>query len=205
MPEAKLRPAVKQAKEIMRQDPRKALTMIDKALAEDPDDPQAHFVKGQILAFHLGRPRDAREHLARTYKAVIENFYMAPGAHRAFAKCLAMLDERDNARRVLDICLQIYPDDLDAWLDRGDLSKLEGKYEDAIRDTQEVLARVARHPLGVYNLACYLALAGHTERALDALAFALEVEPSDRDNARHDDDFASLRTHPRFVTLTGKT
>jgi hypothetical protein len=55
---------------------------------------------------------------------------------------------------------------------------------------------------GHYNLACYLALAGETDAALDELRTARELN---RDNVMqwlpHDSDLDSLRDDPRFAEL----
>lgn len=179
-----------------------ALAMIDAALKTQPDDPQALYVRGQILAFALDRPEDARKDFERAYAAVVREMYFVPDVHLAYAKCLVMLGERAEAREVLDGCISIYPDELDAWLDRGAISKDEGDFAAAIRDTREVLKRDPNHPIGVYNLACYLALAGESDAALDALERAIEISASNAEDARQDDDFRSLRKNARFRKLT---
>ncbi len=202
MPELILRPAVKKAHEAMERDPHGALVMIDEALVVEPDDVQAHYVRGLILAFHLDRAVEGRAHLQQAYMAVVENGYFVPDAHRAFARCLAALDERTAARAVLTGCVTVYPDDLDAWIDRADLAKLDGELADAVADIDEVLAREPRHPVALYNRACYLALAGSIEPALDALETALATTPGDREVARDDDDLRPLRGDPRFAALT---
>jgi hypothetical protein len=55
---------------------------------------------------------------------------------------------------------------------------------------------------GHYNLACYLALAGETDAALDELRVARELN---RDNVMkwlpHDTDLEPLRGDPRFAEL----
>lgn len=199
----KIRPIVKQARSLMDRDPHKALAMLDAALEEHPTDLHALYVRGQVLAFRLGRPKDARANLHAAYSCVVKEGYFVPDVHRAFAKCLVMLGERKAAREVLDGCLSVYPDELNAWIERSDISKMEGKIDAAIADTREVLARAPKHPLGLYNLACYLALAGSTDEALDALEAAIAVTPEDKETARKDDDFRSLQKNARFEKLIG--
>src|SRR6476646_5316615 len=123
----KLKPAVKKAHARMDRDPKGALADLERVLAKDPDDSMAHWVRGLALAFHLDRPKDARVSLERAYRDVLKNAYFAPEVHTSFAKCLVALGENDAAREVLDACLSVYPDELDAWLDRANLSKDEGK------------------------------------------------------------------------------
>lgn len=198
----KLKAAVKKAHERMETDPKGALADLDRVIAKDPGDSMAHWARGLALAFYLDRPKDARAPLERAYRDVVENGYFAPDVHTSFAKCLAALGEFEEAREVLDGCLSIYPDELDAWLDRGNLSKDEGKLDAALGDVDEVLERKPKHPVALYNRACFLALLGKNDEALDALARSIAVTPGDAAAAREDDDFTSLRKDKRFVALT---
>jgi tetratricopeptide (TPR) repeat protein len=69
----------------------------------------------------------------------------------------------------------------------------------------EALERVVReHPdyaLGVYNLACYLALDGKRERSLCLLAKAIGLEASFRMHARTESDFDLIRGDSEFQRL----
>lgn len=73
-----------------------------------------------------------------------------------------------------------------------------GEYDKAV----EILAGgVADKPDSaplVYNLACYEALAGRTDQALDHLRRAIELDPKCAEWARGDEDFESIRSDPRF-------
>jgi hypothetical protein len=55
----------------------------------------------------------------------------------------------------------------------------------------------------LYNLACAEALLGETDAALGHLARAVEIVPAFADNAREDEDFAALRSDPRFTEIVG--
>jgi tetratricopeptide (TPR) repeat protein len=197
----KLKPAVKKAHEQLEDDPEGALAACDRVLAKDPTDSMAHWVRGLALAFYLDRPKEAHASLERAYRDVVKNFYFAPEVHTSFAKCLSALGEFEAAREVLDGCLSVYPDDLDAWLDRGNLSKDEGKIDAALADVDEVLSRQPKNPLALYNRACFLALLGKKDEALAALKRSIAVSPDDADAAREDDDFRTLRKDKRFIAL----
>ena len=56
-------------------------------------------------------------------------------------------------------------------------------------------------PLVLYNAACNLALLGEGERALDGLERALEAGVAVGEWIKHDPDFESLRSHPRFQAI----
>jgi adenylate cyclase len=53
-----------------------------------------------------------------------------------------------------------------------------------------------------YNAACAYALIGEAEAAIDLLERTIpRIRGRLRTRARHDSDFASLRSHPRFQAL----
>lgn len=56
--------------------------------------------------------------------------------------------------------------------------------------------------LTLYNLACYYSLDGQREKMLEALAAALEREPSFRDTIGDEADFDRYRDDPEFIRLT---
>jgi tetratricopeptide (TPR) repeat protein len=55
-----------------------------------------------------------------------------------------------------------------------------------------------------YNLACYWTLAGNREKALVALATALELDPDYRDQIDGESDFDLIREDPDFQQLVGR-
>jgi tetratricopeptide (TPR) repeat protein len=89
------------------------------------------------------------------------------------------------------------------WIDLTEAwcRKRTGDLRGAIRAIEQLLARDHRHASGRFNLACYLALAGDTERAIDELTLACGIDEACRDFARDDPDLDGLRTDPRFRLL----
>jgi uncharacterized Ntn-hydrolase superfamily protein len=71
----------------------------------------------------------------------------------------------------------------------------------AIAATQASLARFPDDPLLLYNLACYESLDGRREAALAHLEQALAADPTMRESARADSDFAELANDPSFRAL----
>ena len=57
------------------------------------------------------------------------------------------------------------------------------------------------HPLMLYNVACFHAVAGRSGHALDHLERAIELGMRNRDWLLTDPDLASVRDHPRFQAL----
>jgi tetratricopeptide (TPR) repeat protein len=89
------------------------------------------------------------------------------------------------------------------WIDLTEAwcRKRTGDLRGAVRAIEQLLARDHRHAVAHFNLACYLALAGEPERAIDELTLACGLDEAHRDYARDDPDFDSLRKHPDFRAL----
>ncbi len=73
----------------------------------------------------------------------------------------------------------------------------------AIHAIERALAVDPSEALLHYNLACYLSLAGQSQRSLLHLSKAMILDPAYRALADTEPDFDPLRTDPRFQALTG--
>jgi tetratricopeptide (TPR) repeat protein len=76
-------------------------------------------------------------------------------------------------------------------------------YEGALAACHVALEQYPGNALIIYNIACMQSMLGHGDEALDSLHVAVEDWPRFKENARKDDDFASLREDPRFLELVG--
>jgi tetratricopeptide (TPR) repeat protein len=76
-------------------------------------------------------------------------------------------------------------------------------YEGALAACYGALEKFPGNALVFYNIACMQSLLGRGDEALDTLRTAVESWPKFKENARKDDDFASLREDPRFLELIG--
>jgi tetratricopeptide (TPR) repeat protein len=74
-------------------------------------------------------------------------------------------------------------------------------YEGALRVAEQVLDEYPGNGLAHFNIACMQSRLGRTEESLDHLRAALEANPELLENARSDEDFASLRDDSRFREL----
>jgi len=85
----------------------------------------------------------------------------------------------------------------EAWLEAS--PHLEaGEPERGIEIFERTLAAYPGNPNVLYNLACFEALAGRVDEALEHLARAVEGDPRAREWAQTDSDFDSIRADPRF-------
>ena len=71
-----------------------------------------------------------------------------------------------------------------------------GDYAHAVAIASEGLADWPEHPSLHYQLACYEALGGNRERAIEHLKVAYARNPATREWAADDDDLASVRDDP---------
>jgi tetratricopeptide (TPR) repeat protein len=73
-----------------------------------------------------------------------------------------------------------------------------GDYDEAIAIASEGLADYPEHPTLRYQLACYAALAGRSDEALEHFRIAARANPEVIEWAAGDEDLASIRDDPRF-------
>ncbi len=117
------------------------------------------------------------------------------------AECFRRADRFEEAIPVLEEALREWPDDEGLWVNMGWCRKRTGRLDLAIQAMEDLLARQPESPIGHYNLACYLSLAGEKERALGELRMAFELEPGFKDLAKEESDFDPLRGDPEFEEL----
>jgi tetratricopeptide (TPR) repeat protein len=76
-------------------------------------------------------------------------------------------------------------------------------YEGALDACHVALKKFPGNALILYNVACMQSLLGRSRDALETLGIAVETYPRFKENAKTDEDIASLREDPRFVELVG--
>lgn len=79
----------------------------------------------------------------------------------------------------------------------------EQDWEGALAACHVALEKHPGNALILYNIACMQSILGRGEEALATLSESVEKWPKFKENARADDDFASLREDSRFVALVG--
>jgi hypothetical protein len=89
----------------------------------------------------------------------------------------------------------------DAWTFHNESMRAYGeqRYADAVDAVRAGLQHTPDHPGLHYNYACFATLAGDTsDETFGHLRRSVELTPHFREQARRDDDFAKVRTDPRF-------
>jgi adenylate cyclase len=76
-----------------------------------------------------------------------------------------------------------------------------GEVDQGLAMAEEALVRGENEPLVLYNIACFFALKGETDRSIELLKRALERGWGDRAWLETDSDLDSLRDDPRFQQI----
>jgi uncharacterized Ntn-hydrolase superfamily protein len=182
---------------------------------------QGNILAGEQVVAEMARAyRETAGTLAERLVAALEAGQAAGGDSRG-QQSAAVIVERAGARdegregvdRVTDLRVDDHPEpiaELRRLLDihlRWDVLRRAsgfhrpGGYEEGVRILSEGAARFGDDATILYDLACYEALAGRSDEALEHLSRSVELEPGYREMASGDTDFASLADDPRFAAI----
>jgi adenylate cyclase len=158
-------------------------------------------------SFHQGKLQKAADLFARASKVNPEDYQ----SQILRAHVLAGLDQVDlsnevakEAISVIEKHLRWNPDDARAfYLGAGSLQQI-GAHERAQRWIGKALAIDTTDSVVLYNVGCFYALDGQNNKALNCLESAAEHGAISGSWMEHDNDLASLREEPRFLTLLEK-
>ncbi|CUH49055.1 tetratricopeptide repeat protein [Ruegeria atlantica] len=129
-----------------------ALTRIDSALQEAPDDPALRFVRGSILAIQ-NQPKEAEI----AYRALLEDLPETEQVWLALYRLKTLQGDLDAAAQILAEGLDTLPGNLNLrWVQAGSLEQ-RGDIEGAIGIYEVLYAENSHIPLFANNLASLLA------------------------------------------------
>lgn len=173
-----------------------ALADIEEALRVDPANAWTLAILSETL-MAAGRYEDA---LVRARQAI----NLAPTFwrnHLTLGRALANLGRWEDARAAQNTACEMSHAQMPCALYAIGLLKA-GERDAAARAADEART-LAPSSLGLYNLACFYALDGDTEKSLELLEGAAELGHQE-DNVRSDEDLESLRGHPRFEAIAAR-
>ena len=174
-----------------------AINSYDKALEIKPDKDAAWNHRGIALG-NLGRYEEAITSFDKALE--IKPDYDAAWYNRGIA--LDDLGRYEEAITSYDKALQFKPEDDAAWNNRGIALFNLGRYEEAITSYDKALEFKPDKDEAWYNKACCYGLQNQADLAIENLQRAIELAPEkNRDMARTDSDFDSIRHDPRFQAL----
>ncbi|HEV8337707.1 MAG TPA: protein kinase [Candidatus Polarisedimenticolia bacterium] len=119
----------------------------------------------------------------------------------ALAKEEALRNIRHRGMQALEAHLREVPEDARARILVGVWYAMEGRHEDAIRETNLAMLLRPNEAMVHYNAACTFCQINKKAEALDALGKAWRNGFKDADWARRDPDLAILRGDPEFEKL----
>ena len=125
-------------------------------------------------------------------------------AHALYLKGEALRSAERYQEAVIELhrAADAAPDDIHIWLSLGWCYKRTDHIALAIQSLDEALAVEPGEALIHYNLACYWSLAGNSNRALEFLATAFDIDSNYRDIVDGEPDLDPIRSDPGFLALT---
>jgi uncharacterized Ntn-hydrolase superfamily protein len=182
---------------------------------------QGNILAGERVVAEMARAfEETRGALAERLVAALEAAQAAGGDRRGQQSAALVVERpggipesREGIDRIVDLRVDDHEEpirELRRLLGLHDRMRLalgtSGLYERrewgaAIAATQASLERFPEDPLLLYNLACYESLDGRHDAALEHLRQALAGDPTMRESARADSDFAALAGEPQFRAL----
>ena len=179
-----------------------AETALEKAIALDPRQFEAHFFYGRA-SFAQGKFEDA----ARQFTAASE---IRPDHEAAFFAALSLeaLGRSEESRVLYRAGLEIAAEHMELNPDDSRAASLGaiahgrvGNREEGVEWAERALA-IDPTDAGIkYNVACFYAIEGESDRAIDILGQALDAGFGRRDWLDNDPDLDSLRDDDRFRAL----
>lgn len=118
-----------------------------------------------------------------------------------WGEALRGLERYDEAIEPLEDVVARQVDHIPAWLALGWCYKRLNRLDLAIGAIEGALEHEPEEPLLHYNLACYLSLARHKDRAVSELAHALSLDANYRALVDDEPDFDPIRHEPEFQSV----
>ena len=179
-----------------------------RAIELDPENWIGHWTLGRIY-FATGRSEEAIEVLRRVI-ALKSDFYVAYFTLRMVCQSLDREDlYRPYLGRLIDEILPRYleknPHDARARNCYGVELSMAGRMDEGRAQAERALADAPDDPMVLYATACYQAMYGDRDYALEVLERAIDAGFVNRGYIEQDPDLRSLRGDPRFEELRGRT
>ncbi|NLX10748.1 MAG: ClbS/DfsB family four-helix bundle protein [Chloroflexi bacterium] len=89
----------------------------------------------------------------------------------------------------------------ETYVRRGRADRASQMYEQSVQVANALDDSPEWRSIAIYNLACYYAIAGQKEKAVERLRQALELNPGLTEWSKEDPDFASIRQEPDYQAI----
>jgi TolB-like protein/Tfp pilus assembly protein PilF/class 3 adenylate cyclase len=167
---------------------------------------EAHYFYGRACLTE-GKFDEAVSHYREAWRVRPEDYqaiFLSADALVKLGRHDEALDASRQGLKVVDAHLELNPDDARAWyLSTTPLMRL-GQRNQALERARRALAIDPEDAGVLYNVACFYAVAGSSEEALEHLDKAIQNGFGHREWLENDSNFDSIRDEPRFQALLGK-
>jgi tetratricopeptide (TPR) repeat protein len=163
----------------------------------EPDERSVRIAREAEGYLELGLFEEALERA----EVLCDEGRLLPFALSVRGECLRSLDRYAEGVKVYEELLRCDGENVGAFVGLGWCRKRTGRLDLALEAMERLLEARPGEGIGLYNLACYCALAGQRERALTLLERSIAVERQYRELAIGEEDFDTLRDDPGFVSI----
>ncbi len=114
---------------------------------------------------------------------------------------LAQLDLYEDALTACDKAIELNPDYVDAWNNKGVALRNLGRLEEAIIAFDQAIKLKPDYASAWYNKACLYSMEDDKDKALENLAKAVELDVSNKEEAKKEKDFERLWEDEEFKRI----
>jgi TolB-like protein/Tfp pilus assembly protein PilF len=153
---------------------RRALEAVDRSLELEPDLPDAHSARAQLLTSEL-RYEEAEQENLRALE-------LNPGSaeeHRRYARLLLQLNRHDEAAREARRAVELDPLSVTARATLGDAMWWAGDWAGTVTESHKLIEMAPDLAYAYYNLGYGYAMQGQNDEAIQAFQKAVELDPTD--------------------------
>jgi tetratricopeptide (TPR) repeat protein len=176
----------------------KALECLEKAVNLNLENWGAWDNKGRAL-FNLGNYEQTVDCFNKVIKAQPDNLEVL----KLRAISLWRLGNFDGAIKAADKISEIDSQNIEVLILKGLALGEIGKYREASQCCDKILEIEPKHPLALYNKACFESRSENVEDAIDYLKRAIEIDNRFIELAKEEEDFNGIRNDKRFMKLIG--
>jgi tetratricopeptide (TPR) repeat protein len=174
-----------------------ALASFQKVLELDPNSADAWINRGNTLG-NLGRYDEALIDFNRAVEIDPQN----DNVFNSQSLTLSILKDFDRAMIAINKAISLNPEEVLLRANRGIILARAGQYSEALNICEQAIQEDPKHECGYYANACYYALQGTIDLAIDNLKQAISIAPRRcRLEAKHNPDFNEIRNDERFQVL----
>lgn len=183
--------------------PGEALTAVQKAIAFDPDNFFAYWVRGRLFRVS-GRDADS----VNDFNKVLELNKDFHSPYGDLQMAYETLNDKINLQKTIERAVLFYPsyllnhpEDSRAHQFYAFTLKRLGRLEEAKEEMQKGIAQNPNDPIIVYNAACFYALIDDKKTAIENLKKAMNNGFENYNYLKHDPDLNTLKDEPEFIEL----